>query len=128
MANNITHAVGRSCTVMASAARTATPDTEELEIPAGVRNMVLVIDTTAAGTSPSTTVTVAGVDRTSGKTWTLLSSAAITATGTVTLSIAPGLTASANVAANAVVPPVIRITATHGNSTSHTYSIGAHFC
>jgi hypothetical protein len=127
MANNIRQAVGRSHTVLASAARTTTPDTEELEIPGGTRSMVLVVDTTAAGSSPSTVVKVSGVDRASGKIWDILASAAITATGTVTLSIGPGLPVSANVSANAVVPPVIRITATHGNSTSHTYTIGAHF-
>lgn len=126
MANNTSRAQ-RSHSVMASAARTATPDTEELEVPGGTKNMVLVVDTTAAGASPSTVVKVSGVDRTSGKIWDILASAAITATGTVTLSIGPGLAASANVSANAVVPPVIRVTATHGNGTSHTYSVGAHF-
>lgn len=126
MANVISRAQ-RSHTVLASAARTATPDTQELEIPGGTQSMVLVINTTAAGSSPSTVVKVSGVDRTSGAIWDILASAAITGTGLVTLSIGPGVTVAANVGISQVVPPVIRVTATHGNATTHTYSIGAHF-
>lgn len=115
----------RAFTVLASAARTATPNTQEYTLPGGARSFTLVIDTTAAGTSPSTVVKISGVDPTSGKIYDLLSSAAITGTGTVVMSIGSGLPASANVSANVAVPPVVRITATHGNSTSHTYSVGA---
>lgn len=127
MANNITAAVGRSKSVLASAARTATPDTEELELPAGTRFVTLVIDVTAVTSTPSTTVTIAGVDRTSGKLFTIGTSAALAGTGTVTLKVGPGLTAAGTTVYNDMVPPVIRITSTHGNANSMTYSVGAHF-
>lgn len=126
MANVITRA-GRSHTVFASAARTATPDTQELELPGGVEKAYVVIDCTAVTATPSVTFLIEGVDRTSAKTWTLLQSAAITGTGTTVLRINDALTASANVTAKDSLPPVIRFTATHGDADSITYSVGAHF-
>jgi hypothetical protein len=113
--------------VYASAARTADPDTIELEV-AGYRALHMVIDCTAVTSSPSVVFTVMGVDRVSGKTYNLLVSAAITGTGTTVLKVGPGLTAAANVVANDVLPPVIRIKAVHGNSDSSTYSVGASLC
>lgn len=110
-------------TVLASAARTATPDTQEFDLPPGVRGLVVVIDVTAISLTPSVTVTVSGVDRLSGKVYTILASAAITATGTTVLRIGPGLTAAANATANDLVPPVIRVTASHGDADSITYSV-----
>lgn len=126
MANNINGGAGRSFQVWASAARTATPDTEEWEIPAGARYMHVVIDATASAATPSVVFTVSGVDRVSGKVYTLLASAAITGAGTTVLRIGPGLTAAANLVANDALPPVIRFTATHGDADSLTYSVGAH--
>ena len=126
MANNI-RVAGHQNIVMASAARTATPDTEELEVPKGARYAHVVIDCTASAATPSVVFTVSGVDRASGKVYTLLASAAITGTGTTVLRIGPGLTAAANLVANDVLPPVIRFTATHGDADSITYSLGASF-
>lgn len=125
MANNVhadTAVPGGNYQVVASAARTATPDTEEFTIGSDVDAIVLLINTSAAGASPSTVPKIEGVDRTSGAVWTLLTGAAITATGVVALTVGTGVTASANVAAGLPVPPVIRVTFTHGNGTSHTYS------
>lgn len=125
MANNIRVATGRSMTVMASAARTATPDTEEFETSG--RSCTLVFDSTAVTSTPSTVVKVEGIDRLSGKAWTLLAGVAVATVTTQVLQIGPGLPATANASANAPLPPVIRVTATHGNANSHTYSIGVHF-
>lgn len=127
MANNIRGGVGRSHTVYASAARTTTPDTEELELPGGVQKGYFVIDCTAITASPSVTFLIEGVDRASGKTWTLLQSAAVVGTGTTVLRINDALTAAANTIAKDSLPPVIRVTATHGDADSITYSVGAHF-
>lgn len=110
--------------VLASAARTASPDTYEYEV-AGYRGLTLVIDATASAATPSVVVTVLGVDRASGKTWTLLASAAITGSGTTVMRIGPGLTAATNLVANDIMPPVIRIQSVHGDADSLTYSIGA---
>jgi hypothetical protein len=124
---NVIRVSGPSHEVYASAARTATPDTIELELPRGSQYAHVVIDATAVTATPSVVFTVSGVDRVSGKVYTLLASAAVTATGTTVLRIGPGLTAAANLVANDVLPPVIRFTATHGDADSITYSVGAHF-
>lgn len=127
MANNITSGVGNAHTVYASAARTATPDTEELELPRGTRYATFVLDATAITATPSVTLKVEGVDRASGKTWTLIQDAAVTGIATSTVQIGPGLPVAANVSDNVALPPVIRVTATHGDADSITYSVGAHF-
>lgn len=114
-------------TVLASAARTATPDTQEFELVGhSASGLHVVIDVTAVTLTPSVTVNVSGVDRVSGKTYTLIESAAITAIGTTVLKVGPGLTAAANTVANDIVPSVIRVTATHADADSITYSVGAH--
>ena len=113
-----------SKTLMVSAARTATNNSGDISNWTG-RGAHITIDTTAAGTSPSTVFTVQGKDETSGGYYTILASAAITGTGTVVLRVYPGLTAATNVTANDILPKTWRVLATHGNSTSHTYSVGA---
>lgn len=123
MANVITGGVGPAFAIYASTARTATPDTAEFELPAGSKAGVFVIDVTAATSTPSTVFTVLGVDRVSGKTYTILASAAIVGTGTTVLRVGPGLTAAANLVANDILPPVIRISAVHGNANSQTYTM-----
>ena len=124
MANNVhadTAVPGGNYQVVASAARTATPDTEEFTIGSDVDAIVLLINTSASST-PSTTPKIEGVDRTSGAVWTLLTGAAIAANGVVAMTVGTGVTAAANTAAGLPVPPVIRVTFTHGNANSHTYS------
>lgn len=62
-----------------------------------------------AGTTPTITFTVEGKDPASGTYYTLLASTALNATGLVRLLVGPGLTAAANAAANAYLPPVFRV-------------------
>lgn len=126
MANVISVMTGRSHTVYASAARTATPDTVELELPPGTQYLALVLDATAVTATPSIVMKVEGVDRLSGKVWSLLTDAAVTGVSQSELFIGPHLTAAANVTANVLVPPVVRVTVTHANADSITYSVGAH--
>lgn len=123
MANVINDGPGTAFVIYSSAARTATPDTMEFTLPAGARQGFFVIDCTAITATPSVTFTVSGVDRVSGKIFTLLTSAAITATGTTVLRINDALTAAANTIAKDALPPVIRVTATHGDADSITYSM-----
>lgn len=127
MANNIRPAVGQSLSVFTSVARTATPDTEEFELPQGTRYATFVIDATAIAATPSIVFNVLGVDRLSGKTWTILASAAITGTGTTVIRVGPGLTAAANLVANDVISPVVRINAVHGDADSITYTMAGFF-
>jgi hypothetical protein len=70
--------------------------------------------------------TIDGFDAASGKYYNLLTGAAIATTGTVVLKIAPFLVVAANVAVSDLLPEVIRITLTHGNANSITYSVSAH--
>lgn len=126
MANVIHGGVDRSFEVLPSSARTATPDTHEFELPAGVKYLTLVIDITAVTATPLVTVTVAGVDRISGKTWTVLASAVLGTVATTLLRVGPALTAAVNLVANDMVPSVIRITSSHGDADSATYSIAGH--
>lgn len=123
MANVITGGAGTAFTVFASAARTATPDTSEIELPRGARQGIFVIDVTAATSTPSTVFSIYGVDRVSGKTFLLLASAAIVGTGTTVLRINDALTAAANTIAKDALPPVIRVDAVHGNANSQTYTV-----
>jgi hypothetical protein len=110
-----------SATLLASAARTSSPTDVFFAVPHRTRGIEVVINTTAAGVSPSTVVTIKGVTK-SGAVFTLLASAAITAVGVTTLSVSPGLPATANVSANALVPELILVNFNHGNATSHTYT------
>ncbi len=110
--------------LLASTARTASPGAVDLD-QKGKKGVVVVIDVTAIAATPSLTVTIRGKD-TSGKTWTILASAAITGTGTTTLKVYPGLTAAANAVANDVIPDNCEVDFSHGDADSITYSASAH--
>jgi hypothetical protein len=112
-------------TVYASAARTATPTAVDIRT-GRYKGVQIVIDVTAVTSTPSTTPKIEGVDSLSGKAYTILTGAAIAATGTVVLRVYPGCIASANLVANDVLPEQIRITLTHGNANSMTYTVSAH--
>lgn len=114
----------RTLTVFGSAARTVTPASVDLPNE-GYRGLHLVIDATAFAATPSVVFTIVGKDPVSGKTWTILASVAITGTGTTILKVYPGLAASANAAANDVLPPTWQVTAVHADADSITYSVTA---
>lgn len=130
MANDVIGQIGHAQTVFASAARTATPNGQDFHLPPGSRAFMLTVDVTAVTSTPAVTFLVEGVDPVSGNTFPLLASASIAttnaATAVRTLSVGPGLPATANVAANSPLPRKIRVTATHGNANSITYSVGAY--
>lgn len=119
--------MGKHQTVYASAARTATPTAVTVQV--GRYNYLhLACDVTAVTATPSVVVTIDGLDPVSGKYYNLLTSAALTDSGspyTRMLKIGPGLPVTTNVSANDVLPDTIRITMTHGDSDSITYSVGA---
>ena len=119
--------MGKHVTVYASAARTATPTA--VTLPSGRYNYLnLVIDVTAVTATPSVVVTIDGLDPISGKYTNILTSAASTDSGspqTVVLKIGPGLPVTNNVSANAVLTDTLKVTVTHGDSDSITYSVGA---
>lgn len=110
--------------VFASAARTATVNSADLTNHNG-RGVIVVIDVTAIALTPSVTFAIQGKDAESGKYVSILTSVAITGTGTTKLEVGPGLTAAANTVANAQLPRTWRVTATHADTDSITYSVGA---
>jgi hypothetical protein len=74
----------------------------------------------------SLTVSILLVDQASGATVVLLASAAIAATGTTVLKVAPGLAASANAVANDYGGPFIQVQAVVATGPC-TATISAHF-
>jgi hypothetical protein len=85
---------------------------------------VFIINVTAISATPSVVFTISGTDPASLAKWTILTSAAITGTGTTVLRVHPSLTAAANTVAKDVLPQAIEVAATHGDADSITYSVG----
>jgi hypothetical protein len=123
MANVIDATPSRYFEVYASAARTTTPDTMEYELPSGVQAGHFVLDVTAVASTPSLVFKVEGVDRVSGKVYSILTGAAVATAVTTVYRVGPGLTAATNLVANDYLPPYIRFTVTHGNANSATYTL-----
>ncbi len=108
-----------------SEARTATPTAAEFNAD-GHHGCHVVIDVTAVTATPSVVPTVDFHDALSGKWCNLLTGAAITATGTTVLKIAPGIAPVANAAASDSIHGRMRLVLTHGDSDSATYTAAVH--
>ena len=106
--------------VFESAARTATPT--DANITVGSATGFFVINVTAATATPSVVFAVNGVTK-AGTEFNIITSAAITGTGTTVLRVFPGATAVANLAVNDMLPEALNISATHGDADSITYSV-----
>lgn len=119
--------MAKHVSVYASAARTATPGA--VTVPVGrYKSLHLVIDVTAVTATPSVVCTVDGYDPISGKYYNIITSAALTDSGspyTRVLRVGQGLTAAANLVVLDVLPSIIRVTMTHGDTDSITYSVAA---
>jgi hypothetical protein len=105
--------MGTQRTLYASAARTATPTA----VTFNMRNdsmLRVVLDATAITATPSVVVTVDVFDSASAKWVTVLTSAAITTVSTNALTAVTGLVG------------MVRVTVTHADADSITYSVGAH--
>lgn len=109
-------------TALASAARTASVNSDDLTNYDHCR-ATFVIDVTAAAGSPSLVFTIQGKSTLGTDYWTILASAAITGTGQTILRVGPGLTAAANLVANDQVPRVFRVSVAAGTADSVTYSV-----
>ena len=110
--------------MLASAART-TATTSELITNSDYRGCHIIIDVTVEVDTATITPTIQGYDSVSGKYYTLLVGSAITAVGTTVLRIYPGLTASANVIANDILPNKFRVSMAVADTDSMTYSVSA---
>lgn len=113
-----------SITLLPSSARTATTNSNDINnrTSCGVH---VIIDVTAASATPSVVFKIQGKDPLSGKYYDLLTSAAITGTGTTVLKVFPSATAATNLAVNDFLPKVWRVLATHADTDSITYSVSA---
>lgn len=94
---------------------------------ASFRGVILTVNITAlGGTSPTLTVTIEGQDPVSGGYYTVLASAALSATGLTTLVVFPGVAVTANESASTPLPVTWRVaTAIAGTSPAVTATIGA---
>lgn len=113
-----------TATLLASAERTATTSSTD-QTNYNWRGAHIVIDVTAIAATPSIVVTVQGKDVISGKYYTILTSAAITGTGTTVLRIYPGLVAVANLTISDILPRLWRVSVVAADADSITYSVGA---
>ena len=108
--------------VLASTARTATSATD-VPIPAHAVGLHIIIDVTAIAATPSVVPTIQFFDAISQKAYTVLTGAAITGTGTTVLKIGPDIASVTNIALQDYVPEMIRVTMTHADTDSITYSV-----
>ena len=107
--------------LLASAASTATTASEDVTNFDTVGGH-FIINVTAATTS-TLTLTIQGKDPVSGGYYTILTGVAITATGMTVLKVHPGIAASANAAAQDILPHTWRVSCAKGDSSSWTYSV-----
>src|SRR5512139_2815028 len=91
------HDTGALITLAAQGAGTTTSSRFSNLHGKGVK---VVVDITTAGGTPTLTVTIRGYDNASGKTFTLLASAALATVATTVLTVYPGAAVTANVSAN----------------------------
>lgn len=110
--------------VLASAVRSATNQSPD-QVNHNARGLILVFDITAVPGVDTVTLTIQGKDETSGKYYTILAGAAQSAVGTVVMRVYPGLSATANLTANDVLPRNWRVNVAHSAATNFTYSVGA---
>lgn len=113
--------------LLASAARTATVSTDTQE-NLGHVGCHVVVEVTALAATPSVVVTIEGEDpAVPGEFYTILSGTAITdvtGTGRYVFKVGPGIAVSAGAAAADYLPARWRVTATHADTDSITYSVG----
>lgn len=114
---------GRVAAVYVSTARTGTPTAYPL-YTRGSQGVTATIVVTAVGSTPSVVFTIEAYDPASATWVALLTSAAITGTGTTRLAVAPGIAVASNLSASTVIPDTIRVKATHANNVTITYSVG----
>lgn len=115
---------GSDLVILASAARTTTQTQPDQTNFSNARGIKVLLDMTVVGTG-SVTLTIQGKDLASGKYYTLLAGAAVTTNTTNVYTVYPGISATANVSANDVLPHTWRALVTANNANSATYSLGA---
>ena len=113
----------RSQVILESAARTTAQVSGILQAGEAICTDV-VINVTLDPSTASVTPSIQGIDAL-GVSYTILTGAAIAATGTTVLRIGKDLTAAANVAANAMLPETWTFSMAVADAESLTYSVTA---
>lgn len=109
--------------ILPSEARTTDVTGVDITVAEKYQAAHIVIDVTV-GTGFNLVASVKGKDPTSGKSYTILTSPTINATGTTVMKIGPELTAGTNVAKD-YIPYIFHVDVTQSGGASATYSIGA---
>lgn len=113
----------QSQTLMASAARTTAQVSADFSAEE-VISSDFVFNVTADPGTASVTPSIQGKDPVSGAYYTILTGAAAAATGITVMRVGPTIIAAANVAANAILPSVFRVSVDVADAESMTYSFG----
>jgi hypothetical protein len=106
-----------------SAARTATVSGAVIK---GARNVAFRIKSTAITSTPSVVPTVEAYDEAAGAWVAILTAAAITTNSAdILLEVGPDTDTATNLRRRMALPAQVRLTMTHSDTDSITYSIGA---
>lgn len=108
----------------ASAVRAATLTGDDNKKVPGARGIKAVLDVTVAPGVDTVQLVIENKDPLSGKYVQVLAAAARAGAGTDTLTVQPGGTVTANVAANDQIADTYRIRVVHSAGTNFTYSVG----
>lgn len=104
MSNTLLENMGSKGLATLSAASTQTTTTPDQDNFNSLGIKVVVDITAISGVGATLVVTLQGKDTVSGKVYTILASAGLTATGTTVLTVYPGGAVAANVSANDHLP------------------------
>lgn len=114
----------KDITLLTSAARTVQTDSAD-QVNTRGKGLHIIIDVTIDPALASITPRIQGKDPVSGKYYDILVGVAITAVGITVLKVFPGIAASANAAANDILPAHWRFRMDVADTDSMTYSVSA---
>lgn len=120
-----THSWPNQWQLLTSASRTTDTNTSYITNDGGYRGVRVYIETTDGSASPSTVFSIQAKDTKNNQYHTLVSSAAVVATGRAFLEVYPGGDAVANVKNPYHIGLGFRVHAAHGNGNAHEYNIVA---
>ena len=131
----MTSPVQQSVVLLASAARTATPDFQldqsgdygPLTNHQRFRGAHILLDVSAIAATPSLTVDIEGYDYGSDSWYNILTSAAVTSVSFNIYKVHPDLTAVASLVAADGLPFLWRATVTAADADSATYSLAVNY-
>jgi hypothetical protein len=129
----MTSPVQQSVVLLASAARTATPtvgpgnDINYLTNHQRFKGAHVILDVTAIAATPSVTIDIEGYDYGSGTWYNIGTGTAVTSVSTTVFKVHPDLTAAAGSVFKDGLPFLWRVTSTHADADSITYSLAVNY-